>query len=214
MRAITFAWSVSEMADYTSIDSAVRFGGLSVREVLRSGSLLNQEFLNFMDPGWGEPRSDFAAQKRPEKPDRAGQRGGAARSASRQSTVMRSALISPVASKVIFPFRSYVIAIIQWPAAAFFLIVSYSLICLAGPHWKERHWHWITPGSAFGAIIWLTASAVFKIYLGFSNHYSIYYGSLGAVMILLLWLYAAGLAFLIGGEINAQIDRARLVYKS
>jgi membrane protein len=60
----------------------------------------------------------------------------------------------------------------------------------------------------------LTASAVFKIYLRFFNQYSVYYGSLGAVMILLLWLYAAGLAFLIGGEINAQIDRARLVYKS
>jgi membrane protein len=103
--------------------------------------------------------------------------------------------------------------IIRWTAAAFFLIVSYSLIYLAGPEWKQRHWRWITPGSAFGAIIWLTASAVFKIYLVFFNHYSIYYGSLGAVMILLLWLYAAALAFLIGGEINAQIDRARLVYK-
>ena len=96
----------------------------------------------------------------------------------------------------------------QWPTAVFFVLISNSLIFYFGPNLKERRWHWITPGSAFGAIVWLAASIGFRIYLHFFNSYNLSYGSLGAVMILLAWLYVTGLAFLIGGEINAVIDRA------
>jgi membrane protein len=98
--------------------------------------------------------------------------------------------------------------IIQWPAAILFVVMSYSVIYYCGPHLKERRWHWISPGSAFGAFLWLLTSVGFRMYLHFYNTYSASYGSLGAVMILLVWLYVAGLAFLIGGEINAEIERA------
>jgi membrane protein len=98
---------------------------------------------------------------------------------------------------------------IQWPAAILFATMSCSLIYYFGPDLKERlRPHWLTPGSAFGAFVWLLASFGFRIYLHFSNNYSISYGSLGAVMILLVWLYATGLAYLIGAEINAEIERA------
>jgi len=97
--------------------------------------------------------------------------------------------------------------VIQWPAAIFFVSVSCSLIYYFGPNLKSRHWHWMTPGSALGALVWLAASLGFRIYLHFSNHYSATYGSLGAVMILLLWLYISGLAYLLGGTINAEIQR-------
>jgi len=97
----------------------------------------------------------------------------------------------------------------QWPAAIFFVSISCSLIYYFGPNLKERRrWHWFTPGSAFGGFVWLTASFGFRIYLHFFNSYSVSYGSLGAVMILLVWLYVTGLACLIGAEINAQIERA------
>jgi membrane protein len=98
--------------------------------------------------------------------------------------------------------------IVQWPAAILFVVMSYSVIYYFGPDLKERRWRWITPGSAFGAFLWLLASTGFRIYLHFFNGYSAVYGSLGAVMILLVWLYVAGLAFLTGGEINAEIERA------
>jgi len=88
------------------------------------------------------------------------------------------------------------------------VFVSYSLIYFFGPDLRERRWHWITPGSAFCALVWLLASAAFRMYLHFFDSYSALYGSLGALMILLAWLYVTGLAFLIGGEINAEIDRA------
>lgn len=99
---------------------------------------------------------------------------------------------------------------IQWPGAIFFVTVSCSLIYYYGPDLKERRREgWFTPGSAFGAFVWLAASFGFRTYLHFFNNYSYSYGSLGAVMILLVWLYVAGLAYLIGGEINAGIERAR-----
>jgi membrane protein len=97
---------------------------------------------------------------------------------------------------------------LQWPAAALFVTASFSLIYYFGPNLKNRRWHWVTPGSIFGVVLWLAASAGFRGYLHFFNTYSTSYGSLGAVMILLVWLYATGLAFLIGGAINAEIERA------
>jgi membrane protein len=98
---------------------------------------------------------------------------------------------------------------IQWPGAIFFVLISCGLIYRFGPNLKQRRfWHWVSPGGAFGVFVWLAASYAFRIYLHFSNHYSATYGSLGAVMILMMWLYAFGLAYLIGGEINAVIERA------
>jgi membrane protein len=97
---------------------------------------------------------------------------------------------------------------LQWPAAALFVVFSYALIYSCGPNAQRRRWYWITPGSAFGAFLWLAASAGFRIYLRYFNTYTATYGSLGALVILVVWLYVAGLAFLIGGEINANLERA------
>jgi len=98
--------------------------------------------------------------------------------------------------------------IVQWPVAVTFLVLSFSLIYFFGPDLEEQHWYWITPGSLFGVLTWLAASFGFRAYLHFFNSYSRIYGSLGAVMILLFWFYVTGLAFLAGGEINAQIEHA------
>ena len=97
---------------------------------------------------------------------------------------------------------------LQWPTAMVFVIFSYALIYNFGPNLRERRWQWITPGSVFSAVSWLGASAGFRIYLRYVNNYSVIFGSLGALVILMIWLYVTGLAFLIGGEINANIERA------
>jgi membrane protein len=103
---------------------------------------------------------------------------------------------------------------LQWPAAALFIVFSYALIYSRGPNAQSRRWYWITPGSAFGAFLWLAASAGFRIYLRYFNTYTAIYGSLGALIILVVWLYVTGLAFLIGGEINANIERAAPEYRN
>jgi membrane protein len=105
------------------------------------------------------------------------------------------------------PFVVAVWKILQWPAAIFFVLVSYSLINFFGPNLRERRWFWITPGSAFGTFVWLGGSVGFRAYLHYFDSYSALYGSLGAAMILLAWLYVTGLAFLIGSEINSEIER-------
>jgi len=71
---------------------------------------------------------------------------------------------------------------------------------------KERNWYWVTPGAVAGVALWLLASLGFRIYLHFFNSYSATYGSLGAVIILMLWLYITGFAILIGGEVNWVIE--------
>jgi membrane protein len=100
--------------------------------------------------------------------------------------------------------------VLQWVSVVLFLTLSFSLIYYFGPSLEQRRWHWMTPGSIFGAFLWLAASAGLRVYLHFFNTYTATYGSLAAIMILLVWLYVTGLSFLIGGEINAQIERAAM----
>lgn len=98
--------------------------------------------------------------------------------------------------------------LLEIPAALLFVAVSFSLIYFYGPDLKEQHWYWITPGSLLGVVLWLLASLGFRAYLHFFNSYGRTYGSLGAVIVLLIWLYVTGFAFLLGGKINAEIEQA------
>ena len=105
------------------------------------------------------------------------------------------------------------VTIIAWKAgqillATAFVTLSFSVIYYFGADVEEQHWYWITPGSVVGVLLWIAASFGFRAYLHFFNSYSRTYGSLGAVMILLMWLYVTSFAFLVGGEINAQIEHA------
>ena len=97
--------------------------------------------------------------------------------------------------------------IVQWPVALAFIVVAFGLIYRFAPNLKNPHWEWITPGAALGVFIWLIAAFALRVYLHFFNSYSATYGSLGAVMILLLWFYVTGVAILIGGEINFEVAR-------
>jgi len=108
----------------------------------------------------------------------------------------------------LLPLVVFIGKALRWPAAMLFVLLSYSLIFYAGPNLEEPRWRLISPGSAFGAFLWLLASIGFRVYLHFFNSYGATYGSLGAVMILLFWLYVSGFSFMIGGEINAEIERA------
>lgn len=99
-------------------------------------------------------------------------------------------------------------AIVQWPAILAFMFLAFAITYYFAPNLEVPEWHWITPGSALGLVFWLAASFGFKIYLHFFNTYTRTYGSLGAAMILLLWLYLTGFAILVGGEVNSAIGRA------
>lgn len=97
---------------------------------------------------------------------------------------------------------------LQWILALGFVVFAFALVYYFAPDVEEQHWYWITPGSVFGLAIWAAASAALRVYLHFFNSYSNTYGSLGAVIILMLWFYFTGLAILLGGQINATIEHA------
>jgi membrane protein len=97
--------------------------------------------------------------------------------------------------------------IAQWPIALFFVVLSFAIMYYWLPDAKQQ-WAWITPGSLIGVLLWIGASLGFRVYLHFSNTFSKTYGSLGAAIILLYWLYITGFAILIGGEINSEIENA------
>lgn len=100
------------------------------------------------------------------------------------------------------------IRILHWVIALASVIVAFATIYYFAPDVEEQHWYWITPGSIAGVALWAIASVGLRVYLHFFNSYTRIYGSLGAVIILLLWFYVMGLAILIGGEINATIEHA------
>lgn len=95
--------------------------------------------------------------------------------------------------------------ILQWVLVLAFVVLTFSLIYYFAPDVPQRKWYWVTPGSLAAVVLWLLVSFGFRIYLHFFNSYSVTYGSLGALIILMLWFYFTGVAILIGGEVNAEI---------
>lgn len=98
--------------------------------------------------------------------------------------------------------------IVQWPLILFFILLGFNLIYYFAPDLKKQEWKWVTPGAIIGVALWLLVSFGFKTYLQYFNSYSATYGSLGALIIMMLWFYFTGMAILIGGEVNSEIENA------
>jgi membrane protein len=97
-------------------------------------------------------------------------------------------------------------SVLQWPIVLAFVLFSFALIYYFAPDLKHQKWYWITPGSLSGVVLWLLVSFAFRVYLRYFDRYSVTYGSLGAVIVLLLWFYLTGAAILVGGKVNAEIE--------
>jgi membrane protein len=76
-----------------------------------------------------------------------------------------------------------------------------------GPDRDEAQWRWVSPGAVVAAVMWVLGSVIFSIYTANFARYNETYGSLGAVVVLLLWLFLTALAVIIGAEINCEIER-------
>jgi membrane protein len=101
-----------------------------------------------------------------------------------------------------------VIRLTGWTTATALLALFFAIIYYFAPDLKSARWRWLTPGGSIGIVAWLLASLGLRLYLHFFNNYSVTYGSLGAVIILLTWFYITGLMLLIGAEINSEIEAA------
>jgi membrane protein len=96
-------------------------------------------------------------------------------------------------------------ATFRWVVIVLGLLLAFALIYYLAPDVKQR-FKYITPGSVLGVILLMTASLGFAWYAQNFGNYSKTYGSVGAVIVLMLWLYIAGLTILIGSEINALLE--------
>lgn len=88
------------------------------------------------------------------------------------------------------------------------LMLLFAIIYYYAPDLKAKRWHWMTPGAAVGIIGWIAASLGLRVYLHYFDSFSVTYGSLGAVIVLLTWFYISGLMLLVGAEINSEIQAA------
>lgn len=99
-----------------------------------------------------------------------------------------------------------VFASLRWIVIALFLALGFASIYYFGPD-VEQKFRFISPGSVIGVLLLVAASLGFRFYITNFGNYSATYGSIGAVIILMLWLYIAGLVILIGSEINATAEQ-------
>ncbi len=95
-----------------------------------------------------------------------------------------------------------------WPAAACLLIVALLGLYRFAPNVREQKWKWLLPGSVVAAVTWLAVSVLFKLYVRHFGDFGVLYGSLGTLIILMVWFYLSGIAILVGGEINAILEDA------
>jgi membrane protein len=103
---------------------------------------------------------------------------------------------------------AWVWAIARWPLAFFFVLTAVHLLYRFAPDMKEWKWRWMTPGAMVAVGMWMLVSIGFRFYLHYYNSYNRTYGSLGAVVILLLWFYLTAIAILTGAEVDSEIDKA------
>lgn len=97
--------------------------------------------------------------------------------------------------------------VLQWPVVVTLMLFVVAVIYYTCPDIKQD-WRWVTPGAVFAVAMWVVMSLGFKAYVEHFGDYNKVYGSIAGVIVLMLWLYWSGLALLIGGEINAEIEDA------
>jgi membrane protein len=97
-------------------------------------------------------------------------------------------------------------SVMQWPLLLLFVLGAFGLIYYYAPHIPHERWRCLLPGTLTGVGIWLIVSFIFRYYVHHFGDYNVTYGSIGAIIVLLLWFYLSSLAILIGGEINSVLE--------
>jgi len=97
--------------------------------------------------------------------------------------------------------------ILQWPVVFALFATGVAVVYYYGPD-AVQEWVWLTPGSTLATLLWLLISLGFKVYVAHFSSYNATYGTIGGVIVLMLWFYVSALAFLAGAELNAEIEHA------
>jgi membrane protein len=102
--------------------------------------------------------------------------------------------------------REQIISLLRWPALLIIVLLWLALLYRYGPCRTAAQWRWLSVGSVFAALCWLAVSSLFSWYLSNFANYNATYGSLGAVIGLMMWLWVSVIVILFGAELNAELE--------
>jgi membrane protein len=101
--------------------------------------------------------------------------------------------------------------IAKWPVLILVVALMFSALYYAAPNVRQPGFRWVTPGGVLAVLVWIVVSALFGVYVANFGSYNKTYGSLGAVIIFLVWLWLTNVAILLGAELNAERERGRQI---
>jgi membrane protein len=102
---------------------------------------------------------------------------------------------------------SWVISIAAWPILVGMMLLGLAIVYRYGPSREEPRWRWVSWGAVTATLLWIAGSVLFSIYVTRFGNYNETYGSVGAIVILLMWFLLSSYAVLIGAELNAEMER-------
>jgi membrane protein len=97
----------------------------------------------------------------------------------------------------------------KWPVLLVVVMLMLAVLYYASPNAKLPGFKWISPGSVVAVVVWLIASALFALYVANFSSYDKTYGTLGGVVVFLVWMWITNIAVLLGAELNAELERSR-----
>jgi membrane protein len=98
------------------------------------------------------------------------------------------------------------VSLVRWPLLAVAVMVALAVLYRYGPSRDRPRWNWVSWGAVVATVLWLVASILFSVYVANFGSYNETYGSLGAVVVLLMWLYLSAYIFLMGAELNSEME--------
>jgi membrane protein len=101
--------------------------------------------------------------------------------------------------------------IAKWPVLLLIVSFMFALLYWAAPNVRQPGFRWLTPGGVLAVVVWVIASALFALYVSNFSNYNKTYGSLGGVVVFLIWLWISNIAVLLGAEMNAELTRSRQI---
>ncbi|WP_262272447.1 YihY/virulence factor BrkB family protein [Microvirga yunnanensis] len=100
----------------------------------------------------------------------------------------------------------WLLSLARWPILMAAVVAGLAVLYRYGPSRDKAEWKWVTPGSLVAAVLWLVASMLFSWYVANFGSYNETYGSLGAVIGFMTWIWISSIVVLLGAEINAEME--------
>jgi membrane protein len=101
--------------------------------------------------------------------------------------------------------------IAKWPIMLLIVSLILSILYYMGPNVRQPGFRWVSPGSILAVGVWILASAAFAFYVASFSSYNKTYGALGGIVVFLIWLWITNVVILLGAELNAELERGRLI---